>query len=41
MIAAVIFALPAPVRLTQLGIESVPAPLLEAAARSAPPAGRC
>jgi glycine betaine/proline transport system permease protein len=30
LISTVIFALPAPVRLTQLGIESVPPPLLEA-----------
>ncbi len=30
LISTVIFALPAPVRLTQLGIESVPSPLLEA-----------
>jgi glycine betaine/proline transport system permease protein len=30
LISTVIFALPAPVRLTQLGIETVPSPLLEA-----------
>jgi glycine betaine/proline transport system permease protein len=31
LIATVIFVLPAPIRLTQLGISSTPAPLIEAA----------
>jgi glycine betaine/proline transport system permease protein len=36
LIATVIFVLPAPIRLTQLGIAAVPKPLLEAAMPSAP-----
>ena len=34
LISTVIFALPAPIRLTHLGISSVPRPLIEAAIRS-------
>ena len=40
LISTVIFAIPAPIRLTHLGVSSVPRPLVEAARRGASSCGR-
>ena len=41
LIVTIIFAMPAPVRMTYLGITSIPKPMIEAGEASAPPSGSC